>query len=354
MLPPEELSKLNALLPFQTRPKGKVQQAHYPYIHGLLLLLYTQGLLRKKWQNKTLVLECNPTRLKAYRQLNRTTQYLNHLQAWFSVPASALSFRRSGVGILDRPEWVLPVILNEKKIEERYCSKTDYLSAWGASALAMYHLFGFFKITPAASGHKYWPIKKISGVPETAPLFARAAQAQEFTSGYKELNRKWKNAFQKTFPDFEGLWSRPELKAFQGQYLGEISLGQHKLSFKASSRISLETLADLLLEEIGFDNDHLYRFSFADVLGLKRQVEHAYMAEDRFFHVDEGIYAADQITLGELQLLPGEAGTFLFDFGDHWEFELRFKNFWPEADQKPPFSVLSNTSDWPAQYDFED
>ena len=116
-------------------------------------------------------------------------------------------------------------------------------------------------------------------------------------------------------------------------------MGQDKLSSKVSSQSSLEELANALLEQIGFDNDHLYRFDFPDALGLKTQIEHADMAENYFWECGDERYA-HETKLSDLNLLPGDTGTFLFD--DHWEFILKIKDILPEVASKPVFTVLEN------------
>ena len=81
----------------------------------------------------------------------------------------------------------------------------------------------------------------------------------------------------------------------------------------------MDKLSSSNLDAFAFDNDHLYCFSYKDRYGVTNHINHS------FSNDFEG-YSADEIRVGDLPLSPGMKMTFIYDFGDEWEFEILVEN----------------------------
>jgi len=105
---------------------------------------------------------------------------------------------------------------------------------------------------------------------------------------------------------------------------------------------TLDDLHCTILNAVGFDNDHLYEFFIA-------RSETGYNAE-RIDYDNDKMY---ELTLEELFPLPkGKKLFFLFDYGDHWLFQI-------SKSRKKPYNaingvqyprVIKSTGEKPLQY----
>ena len=65
--------------------------------------------------------------------------------------------------------------------------------------------------------------------------------------------------------------------------------------------------------------------------------------------MDEGPWA-DQVTIGELPMEPGQAMQFHYDFGDDWRFDVKLERIEPpDARIKAP-AILEKHGKSPKQY----
>ena len=76
---------------------------------------------------------------------------------------------------------------------------------------------------------------------------------------------------------------------------------------------ALDALASAILDAVEFDHDHLYKFSYRNRFGVLERVNHPYM--------DEGPWTSE-VLVGGVPLRVGQAMTYVFDFGDWWEFDV--------------------------------
>src|SRR6185436_20666486 len=95
----------------------------------------------------------------------------------------------------------------------------------------------------------------------------------------------------------------------------------------------------------GFDEDHMYEFSYRDSTGQKRIYLNSYC--------DDGESAGD-ITLCETGLAEKSDLRFRFDFGDDWRFNLRLEKIGPRAKGVKDGQVLESKGKAPKQYRSEE
>ena len=104
------------------------------------------------------------------------------------------------------------------------------------------------------------------------------------------------------------------------------------------------TLSDLASEILGafdFDHDHLHCFEYKDRFGLIARVNHPYMDESPF---------TDEVKVGEVQLQPGEAMRYVFDFGDNWQFKVELESIDPPNRAMKHPEVIESHGKAPQQY----
>jgi len=85
---------------------------------------------------------------------------------------------------------------------------------------------------------------------------------------------------------------------------------------------SLDSLASIILKSIEFDYDHLYHFSYEDRFSALQMINHPNM--------DEGSWASE-VMVGDVPLRVGQTMTYLYDFGDNWEFDVTLERVAPDS-----------------------
>ena len=102
----------------------------------------------------------------------------------------------------------------------------------------------------------------------------------------------------------------------------------------------LDALASAILNAVEFDHDHLYQFSHQNRFGVLEQVNHP--------DTDEGPWT-DEVLVGDMPLRVGQTMTYVFDFGDWWEFNVALERVDPDMAIEESV-VLGKRGEPPAQY----
>jgi hypothetical protein len=103
----------------------------------------------------------------------------------------------------------------------------------------------------------------------------------------------------------------------------------------------MDTLAQVILDSVQFDSDHLYLFSYENRYGVQEELHHEYM--------DEGPWA-DEMQVGKVPLRIGQTMTFLFDFGDNGKFDVTLERIDPPGKKKKKALILEEHGEPPEQY----
>ena len=145
------------------------------------------------------------------------------------------------------------------------------------------------------------------------------------------------------FPEWQCTLAAPKPVEHQtGTYIFKVSLGKIWRRLSISSEATLEILGQLIRESVDFDSDHLDMFSFKDPLGRTVEVHHPYFEGE--------IKYTDEVKVGDLPLKPGVEMTYLFDFGDNWEFKLLLEEIQPGQPKRNSNKVLERRGQSPEQY----
>jgi hypothetical protein len=357
--PAKVLVPLNADLsqPIQIDLKRPVQKS-FPNLHGIYLLLRATGIAQVEAQGKQHYLRLNPDIFASWKTLNPTEKYFTLLEAWTIRGTGELlgdqqSRLNEGTRILHAWQH-----FEQKSKTFRDYSQQQSLDYWpGFYNLALMQLFGWLDIeSPKPSAGKGWRVRKISLRPLGDAMVARVMSAyaqqgflwesqNDFTQPWGELQP----FFEPYFPEWENnLVSLNPIEHQLGTYIFNVSLGKAKRRISVSSEAPLDTLAGLILDSVDFDHDHLYLFSFRDRMGRMIEIHHSY----NDWQDDPG---TDQVLIGDLPLQPGASMTFLFDFGDNWEFQVILEEIQPGKPKRSSNKILERKGKAPEQYpDWDD
>jgi hypothetical protein len=355
-LPRRVLADLNARLarPLQiglTRPLQK----SYPHVHGLYLLLRASGLTVVEGPDRKPLLVVDGTVRQVWDNLNPTERYCTLLETWlvrgqpqiigergrgwFRVPET---FREVQWFFLHVPDDGLP-LAGDKEAE-------DSLRYWpGLYNLALLELFGLVGVQhgPADPG-KGWRIEAVERLPLGEALLA-ALHAGFFGEVDNLLGLEsedqvpfgvLQHALQPYLPAWRKNLSVPEWTYREGAHVFKVSLGRIWRRIAIPAHLTLDTLASAILNAVRFNHDHLHRFSYRNRFGIEEQIQHPYM--------DDGPWTSE-ILIGDVPLRIGQTMTFLFDFGDQWEFDVTLESVEQEMAIEDPV-VLEKHGDPPRQY----
>jgi len=89
------------------------------------------------------------------------------------------------------------------------------------------------------------------------------------------------------------------------------------------------------------DHDHLYRFTYKNRFGVLAHINHPYLDEPPF---------TSEVQIGEIGIKPGTTLTYLYDFGDNWQFEVQLEGIDPADPKVRRPKVLETHGEAPEQY----
>lgn len=348
------LEDLNSQLsqPIQIALK-RPQQKSYPNLHGLYLLLRVTGIAEVAMEGKQAYIRRNSEMYDVWQSLNPTEKYFTLLEAWvIRGDAELLGDSRSPMNEGTRVLNVWPQLMTSPKTYKTYNEQTN-LNYWpGLHNLALMQMFGWVELTCLKPDTgKGWRVKKVASLPVGDAIVTTVLQAyvdqnfewrseRDFTQPWGELQPY----FQSYFPEWKANLAAiapPEHQT--GTYIFKVSLRQIWRRISISSEATLNQLGSLIRESVDFDSDHLDMFSFKDRMGRTQEIQHPYN------EWEAGPFS-DEVTVGDLPLTPGMYMTYLFDFGDHWEFSLLLEEIQPGKPKRGSNKILERHGKAPEQY----
>ncbi len=320
----------------------------YPNVSGLYLLLRVAGMGQIQ-QNKRMRLD--PVALENWYELNPTEQYFTLLESWLQRGDLEILGDISSSFYEPIKQWLefypsIPTeglqIAGDRRAEEYI----NYVP--GPINLALMGMFGFVSIEQGSpSPNKGWCIKKVERTPFGDALLARLFAYM--TSEWKELLEPddpffghLKPIYQPFFPEWQQYLHLPEAEANDKLHIFKISLGRdlwRRIAAPAAS--TLGELATAILDAFAFDYDHLYAFYVENRFGTSVRIDHPQLGEPPF---------TNQVHIGDLPLQAGAEMTFLYDFGDHWEFSVQLERLDPPDHQRKKPTLIDQRGKAPEQY----
>jgi hypothetical protein len=351
LLPLKILAELNQRLgePLQIDLK-RPQQKSYPPINGLYLLLRTMGLGQINSQGKKPRLTINTELLNQWQQLNPTEQYMTLLEAWLiRADEELLGERRSPLneGTKCIQFWRL---LPDKGQRFKNYNEQQNLSYWPElHNLALLKLFGLMEVESGKPEvGKGWRIKAIKRLP-----FGNALM-QVIVRAFMEQGMEWesetdesvsfgelKPALQSYFPEWQKVLALTTHQFQSGVFIFRVSLRNAWRRIAISAQLTLAELSQKILQAFEFDSDHLDMFVYRNAIGRQVEVHHPYA--DQPPHTN-------QVKIGDLPLSEGSSMTYIFDFGDWWEFAVVLESIQKEDKRTRYSAIIESHGTPPEQY----
>jgi Plasmid pRiA4b ORF-3-like protein len=353
----KHLAELNALL---SRPLAialkRPQQKSYPHINGLFVLLRASGLTYVAMGKKQTRLMLNQTVLASWEALNPAERYFALFEAWWQRGNGESIGERGGFGFWGN-HFSNCIHFFKKTLQDQPVGKNlsandfDRLRYYpGFHHLALMELFGFVAITlDAAVNNANWPVVNVDATRWGHVVLG--CLSGSFAVGLFEENQAEEKLAMGLLDEIKAY--RPELKNTlllpQSEILADanvtfkVTLLKASRTLSISSAASLDDLASVILGAFDFDNDHLYEFSYKDVYGITASISHPY-AEN-----ENGLFTPDY-RVGQMPLYVGMNVTFLFDFGDNWEFLLVVEAIDTEGKPLAKPKVIKREGKSPEQY----
>ena len=340
------IKDLNALLVdpldiFSLRPAQK----SYPNINGIYLILRTMGMLTFKVSKKETVMGINEDVLERWQCLNTTEQYFTLLENWLvhSKPSETIEASRNSFPL---EEAIRFFTYGQNFSRERMIENLNFSPEYYNIALSK--MFGFIEITTITPTNKMrWNIVDITLNPLLKQIFKLMNPNDETglmhlifnppQRGYtKEIFSPYCKAYKQTL-----VYSKPNDK--NGVFRLKISLGKVYRTIDITSNIDFQSLASIVLELFDFDNDHMYEFRFLDNFGQQSSIIYPEAT------LDNGKAWADEFYLKNLPLEEQNSFTFIFDFGDWWEFDILIEKI-KEGESIENFKLIKSVGKAPEQY----
>ena len=331
------------------------QQKSFPHIQGLYLLVRASGLTYVDETGHKPFLFVDEEAFQAWKSLNPTEQYGTLLETWFlrgqaeivgerrpRFSAIPENFRESISFFTCIPEKGLSVV-DHRDVEDRL----RYTPGW--YNLGLLDLFGLLTVQHGLpEPGKGWRIEHIARTRFGEALLSLLQT--EFFGDFDnilEIEAEERIPFgvlqpvlQPFFPQWQNNLSGPEWIFRDGAHIFKVSLGRIWRRMAIPADQTLDALASTILDSVEFDHDHLYQFSYQNPFGALEQVYHPYM--------DEGPWASE-VLVGDVPLRIGQTMTYLFDFGDQWEFDVTLEQVDPKMDIDEPV-ILESHGEPPEQY----
>lgn len=350
------------------------QQKSYPRIEGLYLVLRASGLTSINATGKKPVLIFDEDWLQQWEAFSSIDKYCHLLEAWMVRGYDEI------LGGRETNRWGVPRNL-EKTISgfnqipvngfepESYTEFKEQFNFYPETYnLGLMNLFGMVNIEDAKSlDGQGWNVTKVERTKTGEALLAmlyevmykklyvnRLENNQDsvFETETDESPRSFsilKPHLQQYFPQWQKTIEIKHREKPQGVFTLKVSPGKYwSAHIRIGSQQNLDSFAMAILRAVGFDNDHLYKFTLKTRFGSMLEINHSYMDEHP---------STTETTLADLYLKPGSTMTFIFDFGDWWEFNIVVEEHNPDENTKK-IEILSTKGKAPEQYpnweDFEE
>ncbi|MBU1667766.1 plasmid pRiA4b ORF-3 family protein [bacterium] len=342
----KQIKELNDILVdpidvFSTRPAQKT----YPNINGIYLILRTMGMLTFQVSKKETVMSVSEELLKSWQSLNPTEQYFTLLENWLIQSKPRETIEGSCMS-LPLAEVIRFFTYGQNFSIERMIENFNFSPEYYNLALAK--MFGFIDIIAITPTKKIrWNIIAI----ELNPLLKQILELMKPKDDHglmklvlnPPLRGYTKEIFSPYCKEFKNILEYQEEREKNGIFRLKISLGKVYRTIDITSEIDFQSLASTILELFDFDNDHLYEFRFIDNFGQQASIRHPENT------LDDGKAWVDEFYLKNLPLEEQNSFTFIFDFGDCWEFDILIEKI-DEGKNMDDFKLIKSVGKAPKQY----
>ena len=358
LLPLKVLPEINARLvqPIDLGLK-RPQLKSYPHIQGLYLLLRASGLGRIDGTPSRPVLVIDGSVYDSWTSLNPAERYFTLLETWLlRGQPEIVGERASGFHFIGNCFWECASLLRATEGEGLAIGEDDraqwyYRYRPGLYGVALLELFGFLSVAHGRTQEgEGWQIDHVTSTPLGMAVFALLGR--EVFSGFDEMLELEENplesfgALQPVVQPYVSAWQNnlvlPARAFRKGVHVFKVSLGRglwRRIAIPGA--LPLEELAETIIGAFEFTYDHLYRFSYRNRFGVESHVNHPYL--------DEGPWTSE-VRVGDVPLQEGQSMTYLYDFGDWWEFKVMLERLDPPDRAMKEPAILEARGEAPQQY----
>jgi hypothetical protein len=328
------------------------QQRAYAHLHALYLLLRATGLAYVTGAENKPRLALDADGLASWRPLNSTERYFTLLETWLLRAKSEIIGERPNPfqspiadwdGFFRRISDQGLRITGDKKEEERLAYVPGLLT------VAMLELFGLVTVQHGKpEPGKGWRIVEIHRHPWGDALLHLLSEQLQSLDFRPRLDTEAEIEFgelqgfiQPYFPAWRHNLRLSEAEFRDGTHIFNVSLGRVWRRIAVQGRHDLDHLSDAILDAFEFDDDHLYKFSYTSRFGTLTSIHHPSLEESPL---------TSEVCVGEVPLRLGTSMTYLYDFGDRWEFDVRLERIDPVDRAMRKARILETHGKAPEQY----
>jgi hypothetical protein len=292
------------------------------------------GIIKFETVKKDILMKVDEELLKNWNKLNHSEQYFTLLELWLihSNPKELLdAFHAIPLLQLHRFFDDNNATSFEETIENiRYMSELY--------SLALYDMFGFVDIKSTVAIKKnQWNISDIVVKPlikRILPMLAIDTRTMQIFLLVNADLGYFQPKIRQRYKEYVNTLQYPKIMPTKGVYRLKISLGRAYRTIEIDAKKSFEYLADAILEQFYFDDDHLYEFTFFDIFGKMTRVD----------NTDSDTYYLKNLPLKEL-----ESFQFIFDFGANWEFNIFIEDI-DKSREIESVKLIKSHGEAPEQY----
>ena len=311
------------------------QQKSYPHINGLYLLVRASGLTFVGGTSKKPLLFVDKEVVQIWHRLNPTEQYFTLMETWLLRGKTEIIGEPGSMFLIPDHfgEWMrffeeIPKKGREIAGDRDAKYRLRYAPGW--YNLGLFEMFGLISVRDGSPVEgKAWNVEHVYRTP-----FGDALLAMLYSGFFEDMENIYELEDQKEvpfgmlqpilqpcFPDWRNNLTAPKWIFREGTHIFKVSMEDVWYRIAIPADLTLDTLASAILDAVEFDNDHLYQFSYKNRCGALDRVHHPYM--------EEGPWTSE-VLVGDLPLEIEQTMTFLFDFGDKWEFEVALDQIDPD------------------------
>jgi hypothetical protein len=228
---------------------------------------------------------------------------------------------------------------------------SEFFWSWREqTTAALLELFGILEIPRAAPKEgENWRIVAVRLAPFGAAFLDHFRDLQAIDclvdrfSGESAEDGKWLgDFFHDCYPNCLNTFPEASEEFVEGVWQFKVSLGPvwRRIVIPADSNV--EELAGGILDAYRFDYDHLYELMLRDRSGRSLTIAHPC--------IEDAKHWTDEFAIGSLPLDPGQSMTFLYDFGDQWQFTVKLEKILPPNHKMTRMKVIEKKGKAPKQY----
>jgi hypothetical protein len=234
---------------------------------------------------------------------------------------------------------------------------SEYFHSWTLqTTAALLELFGILEIARAATHDgENWRITTVRPTAFGDVLLNLLLNPQgkaffdifRLRDGRTEGKVRWLgDLFRDCFPDCRNTLPEAENEFVDGLWQFKVSLGDAWRRIVIPADAIVDDLIDVILTGFKFDRDHLYELSLRDRSGRIIRITHPYCEDSEF--------VTDEFAIGFLPLDQGQSATFVYDFGDNWEFTVKLEQILPANSRMKKPKITAKQGKAPRQYNYDD